>query len=351
MLFIPSEDPNVSLALRGELTIALGYECIAAVKDSLLKNLEQALAQPQGDFGASSNMLADSSPVYRLSVDIGRMCPFMCSTNELDGRSLDYISRRKIVEPVSMAFSTREFMQLDRRTREFRTFSETTFKGEKVFVSISYQDVMYLSRAFVYNMRMLDKEYFARLIHFNELKGRGRTASEMPEGEPFATKRVTVPLAANRSSAFLSSSRLASVSVERPRAEYLPLHPEEENIWQVVAKAMSAVDQLRKASEAVAKYKQKAATYARKSKQPVSQKKQSTDAAGGMGAGRNKGRPKELKRMGTARVGMRHDGSAEKEVSGSHGEIAVVYGKAPNIKAIEFESVKIVSASLYDSTR
>ena len=331
MLFIPSDDPNTSLALRGELTIALAFECIAAVKDQLWLQI------PQG-----GSLLSESLPTYQLSVDLTRMCPFMCSSNELDGRSLNYISRRKIVEPVSLSFDRREFMQLDKVSNKFTTSGQTSFKGDKVFVTISYQDIMYLSKAFVYNMKMLEKEYFARLIYFNELKGKGRNVSEIVAED--SKDESSLFLASKRNTTvFLGedTSRIESRGLtDRSRSEYFaPLRPNEENIWQVVSEAMSAVDQLKKASRAVAKYKEKASIYARKNKTPVLTRKFSEYPVSEHGGNRSlKGSSSFNRSTGNLERGNIGDADGP------------VYERVVDTKSIVFDSLKIVLLPFHTTT-
>ncbi len=351
MLLFPSEDPATTLAFRGEVGIEMLMECVSSIKDEMMHSFEQALAQPQG--GDAGGGLSDPQVTYRLAFKLNSMYPFMCNTTELDGRRMEYISKRKIMEPVTLSFETREFLQLDRGSKAYKASGDTSFKGEQVFLSISYQDIMHLSKAFVYNMKMLEREYFTRLIYFNKLKSKGmeisdiaeegkeesgvlmmkRTPSKGPEDEKAREKT-------NEEMKFFGA-------MERAHSEYIPMAQTDDDIWQVVSDAMQSMEQLQKASKAMYQYKQKASVYAMKHTKTSVSRIKSTDSLHSKSSGKKVASAlldeKLLKTVNDDLVapeflerGSMNSGTYKEPTS------VTVYERISDTKAFGFESFKIV---------
>ena len=350
MMLIPSEDPTTSFAIRGEVEIELLMESIATIKDELMHNLEQP---PAGDLSAGP----DSLVTYSLAFKLNNMYPFMCNTTELDGRRLEQISKRKVMEPLTLEFSTKELMQLDRLTKAYKALGETSFKGDKVFLSTSYQDIMYLSKAFVYNMKTLEREYFSKLIYFNKLKSRGLEISDIAEegkedsGVLFLKRTPSRGMEEekSRTEEKQDEMRFLGANLERSHSEYVPVIQGDDNIWQVVSEAMKSMEQLKKASKAMSQYKEKASMYAMKNtKMSVSQVK-STDSMKSKSSGKRVAMAlldeRLLKTVNEDAAGpeMFERGSQNSGTFKEPSSGVAAYERVSDVKSITFESFKIVS--------
>lgn len=243
LFLLPSEDVNNTLVLKGELTIDYLSECISRVKGELSSSSLQ--------LNQSSNF-SETREISSLAVSLDEMYPFMCDARDLDGRPLKSVGKRKILEPLTMRFSTKDFMQFDKLDKSFKVFGDVVFEGKEVFITISYQDIVNLANAFIYNMKMLEKEYFARMIRLSKVKAKSvtRTVIEEEYNE----------VVADADSSFRSL-------MDDPNSAYMTSSMED-TIITVLGKAMKAMDQLKKASDEVAQYKDRATQYARKSALP-----------------------------------------------------------------------------------
>jgi len=285
---LPSENPSSTLALRGEVSIEYFVECVNNIKDELIKNAEMADHQPE-----QAGALAESLETYGMTIKIDDMFPFMCDARDLDGRSIRLVNKRRILEPLSLKLSTKDNMLYDRNSKTFKTFGNTLFEGKQMFITISYQDIINIANAFIYNMRMLEHEYFNRLIQFNKMKSRGIAFSEIEELKE-ETSGILLPTKINSpksqpkdslkipsTSLNLDSDFLAGLKLEKSHSDYTYARSNsmpEENITTVLSNAMQAMEQLKKASKAMKMYKEKAAEYTRKSQKSLSSFGKSNDS-------------------------------------------------------------------------
>ena len=239
LFLLPSEDINNTLVLKGELVINYLSECIAHVKNEL-----DNLLAPQFNL----SMLSESREINSIVIRLDGMYPFICDARDLDGRILKSVKKRKILEPLSMKFSTKDYLQFDKLEKTFKIFSDISFEGKEAFFTISYQDIVSLANAFIYNMKMLEKEYFARMMKLNKVKARnpGRVIEEEFDYLISLNSDIENSFGSQiRSSAYMSSSM-------------------DDTIIIVLNKAIKAMEQLKKASDEVTQYKNRAAQYKRK---------------------------------------------------------------------------------------
>jgi hypothetical protein len=192
---------------------------------------------------------SESREINSIVISLDEMYPFMCDSRDLDGRILKSVRKRKILEPLSMKFSTKEYLQYDKLEKTFKIFSDVLFEGKEAFFTISYQDIVSLANAFIFNMKMLEKEYFTRMMKLNKVKAKniGRIIEEdFTEDLIFPNSDIEHSFRSQvKNSAYMSSSM-------------------DDTIIIVLNKAIKAMEQLKKASDEVTQYKNRAAQYGRK---------------------------------------------------------------------------------------
>ena len=212
---------------------------------------------------------------YSFLINLKEMHAFTCNIRDLDNKPMNQISKRTIVEHFDLQYCVKDSMVGEfvkglfsqKNSGYFKTMGETVFLGESVFMTVSYQDIIYLAKAFVYNMKMLEQEYFERLLFINKMKAdkyKIHIIQEEYKDDSFILNesprrgRVVKQFSFKEDKKKKDSYYVSSKSAK------------EENIITVLSSAMKAKEQLIKASKAVRKYKKMAADYARKNSFGVS---------------------------------------------------------------------------------
>ena len=124
--------------------------------------------------------------IYSMKADIEKLYPFMCKIAELDGRSMKYITKRKIMEAIDCKYQTKTYLMLssvpereslehiDKEQSKKYNFTSTheniIISENPILFTFSYQDIVYLLRAFAYNMQKVEQEYFSRLLRVEKMK-------------------------------------------------------------------------------------------------------------------------------------------------------------------------------------
>lgn len=211
---------------------------------------------------------------YSFLMSLKEMHAFTCNIRDLDNKPMSQISKRTIVEHFDLQYCVKDYMVgefikglfLQKNVGHFKTMGETVFLGESVFMTVSYQDIIYLAKAFVYNMKMLEQEYFERLLFINKMKADKYKINIIQEeykddsfvfNESPRRGRVVKKFSFKEDKKSKNKKRMSYYVFSSKSAK-------EENIITVLSNAMKAKDQLKKASKAVGQYKKMAADYARK---------------------------------------------------------------------------------------
>ena len=235
ILLFPTKNIQSTLILRGDFFVKYFYACISNVKDYLinLKNEDK-----------SNNR---EELTYYLGLNLKEINTYICNADDLNDKTMKNIHKRSILKPLSLQFETKEFMSYV--DGEFKLSGGMDFKGTEIFLTISYQDIVNIANAFVYNMKMLDKEYFEKINSLNKLKNQWSIIEE-------------------DKSNYINSQYINSEFIPFEQAPenlrkseiYQPLAADAK-IFTVLDEAMKVMDRLGKASKDMKKYKMRAMEY------------------------------------------------------------------------------------------
>lgn len=258
LLLLPSENPSSTLILRGNYHIDYFTECVSRVKDELLRTCESSKrSKDKANEGkADEKKVDEGAETYGMSLELKDVHTFFCNVDGVNGQSIERVQKRKLLKPLNLLFSMKDYMCFDTEKKAFKTYGTTKFKGKELFMTISYQDIVNIANAFVYNMQMLDKEYFGKLTKFHKLRSQGLEISAIEE---LKDECMSMQSPANRNQSRIEAFELV---LEKAKSEYtyqgtIP----EDNIFTVLGKAFEELEQLGKASKAMSHYKSKAVEY------------------------------------------------------------------------------------------
>ena len=215
-IILPSEDITDVMALRGQFSITLLFEKISSIKVELFKKAHCSGSYLPSDDSRRSNVMITSKtgemtaqvlpslvlnkggkpssnqpagfnnpqrlsvpqrsnttrtlidyalPKYELKIEAKDICGFMCNLKELDGRSFSYMKKRKILEPLTIKFISREMIQIETHKENFyKVFWENKLLAEQAVLTVTYQDAMYFTKALIYNLKVMESEFYQRTI-------------------------------------------------------------------------------------------------------------------------------------------------------------------------------------------
>ena len=233
LLLLPSENPSSTLILKGDYFVDYSTECLSRVKEKLFEDCKSA------KYNKDENI----AETYGMTLELKDVHTFLC---HVDDQNNERAPKRKLLRPLNLSFVMRNYICFNADKNIFSTYGVTRFRGREIFMTVSYQDIVNIASAFVYNMKMIEEKYFAKLTKFRNLKGQGLEISAIEE------------LKDEYSSPDLQEANPFELVLEKSASQ---VGVPEDNIFTVLQKAFKAMEQLGKASKAMSKYKSKVLEY------------------------------------------------------------------------------------------